>query len=108
MSQFDEEECLFSLDVYQGNVVEHGPPGLGIQIVWKPTLVELNKLSVSRGFQKILSISLTMSSSPPTPSEYVTLVSGDGFEFIIPRSTACVSGTIRRMLEPASQYNAAS
>jgi len=35
-------------------------------------------------------------------SEYVTLVSGDGFEFILPRSTACISGTIRRMLDPAS------
>lgn len=35
--------------------------------------------------------------------EYVTLVSGDGFEFVIPRSTACVSGTIRRMLEPSSK-----
>ena len=38
-----------------------------------------------------------------SPSEYVTLVSGDGFEFILPRSTACVSGTIRRMLEPTSE-----
>ena len=34
--------------------------------------------------------------------EYITLVSGDGFEFILPRSTACISGTIRRMLEPSS------
>lgn len=36
--------------------------------------------------------------------EYVTLVSGDGFEFVLPRSTACVSGTIRRMLEPSSTF----
>jgi hypothetical protein len=43
-----------------------------------------------------------MSSSGPAQSEYVTLVSGDGFEFIIPRSAACVSGTIRRMLDPSS------
>ena len=33
---------------------------------------------------------------------YVTLVSYDGFEFIIPRAAACVSGTIRRMLDPSS------
>ena len=39
----------------------------------------------------------------PSAEEYVTLVSGDGFEFVIPRSTACVSGTIRRMLEPSSK-----
>jgi hypothetical protein len=37
-----------------------------------------------------------------TQSEFVTLVSCDGFEFIIPRSAACISGTIRRMLDPAS------
>ncbi|KAF7594453.1 Transcription elongation factor B (SIII), polypeptide 1 (15kDa, elongin C) [Aspergillus hancockii] len=38
-------------------------------------------------------------------SEYVTLVSGDGFEYIIPRSTACVSGTIRRMLEHSNKFS---
>ncbi|KAL4921438.1 BTB/POZ protein [Aspergillus aurantiobrunneus] len=48
-----------------------------------------------------------MSSSEPTQYEYVTLVSGDGFEFIIPRSTACVSGTIRRMLDPSSKFSEA-
>ena len=32
-------------------------------------------------------------------SPYVTLISSDGFEFHIRRSAACVSGTIRRMLE---------
>ncbi|KAF2765354.1 putative transcriptional elongation regulator Elc1/Elongin C [Teratosphaeria nubilosa] len=37
-------------------------------------------------------------------SEYVTLVSNDGFRFIIQRSTACISGTIRRMLDPASGF----
>lgn len=36
-------------------------------------------------------------------NEHVTLVSSDGFEFVIPRSTACVSGTIRRMLDPSSE-----
>jgi transcription elongation factor B subunit 1 len=34
-------------------------------------------------------------------SEYVTLVSDDDYEFIIPRSAACISGTIRRMLDPS-------
>lgn len=40
----------------------------------------------------------------PWSSEYVTLVSCDGFEFIIPRSAACISGTIRRMLDPSSTW----
>ncbi|KAJ5783128.1 hypothetical protein N7457_004902 [Penicillium paradoxum] len=38
-------------------------------------------------------------------SEFVTLVSRDGFEFIIPRNVACVSGTIRRMLDPSSKFS---
>ncbi|OXV10375.1 hypothetical protein Egran_01867 [Elaphomyces granulatus] len=45
-----------------------------------------------------------MSSSP---SEYVTLLSGDGFEFVIPRSAACVSGTIRRMLDTSNNFSEA-
>ncbi|CEJ58060.1 Putative Transcriptional elongation regulator Elc1/Elongin C [Penicillium brasilianum] len=38
-------------------------------------------------------------------SEFVTLVSYDGFEFIIPRNAACISGTIRRMLDPTSKFS---
>jgi hypothetical protein len=34
---------------------------------------------------------------------FVTLVSSDGFEFHVRRSAACVSGTIRRMLDPQSK-----
>ncbi|EYE96408.1 elongin C [Aspergillus ruber CBS 135680] len=45
--------------------------------------------------------------SEATQQEYVTLVSGDGFEFVVPRSTACVSGTIRRMLDPSSNFSEA-
>ncbi|KAL3433513.1 BTB/POZ protein [Aspergillus tetrazonus] len=48
-----------------------------------------------------------MSDSETPQFEYVTLVSGDGFEFIVPRSTACVSGTIRRMLDPSSKFSEA-
>ncbi|KAL8709223.1 MAG: hypothetical protein Q9220_005966 [cf. Caloplaca sp. 1 TL-2023] len=33
------------------------------------------------------------------PSEYVTLVSNDGFEFVILREAANVAGTIRKMLD---------
>ena len=39
------------------------------------------------------------------PSEFVTLVSCDGFEFIIRRETAYVAGTIKKMLDPTSQYS---
>ena len=40
-------------------------------------------------------------------SEYVTLVSRDGYEYIVRRSAACVSGTIARMLDSRSKspYN---
>lgn len=37
-------------------------------------------------------------------SKYVTLVSSDGFEFVVLREAACKSGAIRRMLDPKSQY----
>lgn len=37
------------------------------------------------------------------PSPFVTLVSSDGFEFHVRRSAACVSATIRRMLDLQSK-----
>jgi len=36
------------------------------------------------------------------PSEYVTLVSNDGFEFVVGRESAYMAGTIKRMLDPTS------
>ncbi|MCJ1291846.1 hypothetical protein MMC34_003393 [Xylographa carneopallida] len=38
------------------------------------------------------------------PTEYVTLVSSDGFEFVVRRESAYVAGTIKRMLDPASNF----
>jgi hypothetical protein len=35
-------------------------------------------------------------------SKYVTLVSSDGFEFVVLREAACTSGAIKRMLDPKS------
>ena len=35
-------------------------------------------------------------------SKYVTLISSDGFEYIIRREAAYVAGTIKRMLDPKS------
>ncbi|KAL1959143.1 hypothetical protein VTO42DRAFT_2930 [Malbranchea cinnamomea] len=45
--------------------------------------------------------------SKPEPFEYVTLASNDGFEFVLPRSAACVSKTIRRMLDSTSNFSEA-
>ena len=36
-------------------------------------------------------------------TEYVTLVSSDGFEFVVKRSAACISGALNRMLDPKSE-----
>ena len=36
-------------------------------------------------------------------SPFVTLVSSDGFEFHIRRSAACISGTLKRMLDVQSE-----
>ncbi|KAF2088737.1 putative transcriptional elongation regulator Elc1/Elongin C [Saccharata proteae CBS 121410] len=40
-------------------------------------------------------------------SDYVTLVSSDGFEFKVQRSAALTSGAIRRMLDPTSNFSEA-
>ncbi|KAF2279467.1 POZ domain-containing protein [Westerdykella ornata] len=40
----------------------------------------------------------------PEPSEYVTIVSSDGFEFKILRSAACISGALRKAFDPASGF----
>ena len=36
-------------------------------------------------------------------TKYVTLVSSDGFEFVVLREAACISGAIKRMLDPKSE-----
>ncbi|KAI9803361.1 MAG: hypothetical protein M1833_000878 [Piccolia ochrophora] len=41
------------------------------------------------------------------PREWVTLVSSDGFEFVVQREAACVSGALRRMLDPKSNFSEA-
>ena len=41
------------------------------------------------------------------PSKWVTLVSSDGFEFVVLRELACRSGAIRRMLDPKSGFKEA-
>jgi len=43
--------------------------------------------------------------APPVAatSDYVTLVSSDGFEFQVLRSCATIAGAIRRMLDPSSE-----
>ncbi|KAL8846076.1 MAG: hypothetical protein Q9221_008807 [Calogaya cf. arnoldii] len=46
--------------------------------------------------------------SSQQPSEYVTLISNDGFEFVVLREAACIAGTIKRMLDPASNFTEAS
>jgi transcription elongation factor B subunit 1 len=37
-------------------------------------------------------------------TEYVTLVSNDGYEFKILRSAACIAGTIKRALDPQCSF----
>ncbi|KAL3421968.1 transcriptional elongation regulator (elongin c) [Phlyctema vagabunda] len=46
-----------------------------------------------------------MASSSQNMSKYVTLVSNDGFEFIVLREAACISGVIKRSLDPKSGFS---
>lgn len=39
-----------------------------------------------------------------TPSKYITLISSDGFEFVVLREAAMASPTIKTMVNPQSQY----
>ncbi|KAG7005049.1 amino-acid permease GAP3 [Physcia stellaris] len=43
-------------------------------------------------------------SSDSQLSTYVTLISSDGFEFIVLREAAYVAGTIKKMLDPTSAF----
>ena len=36
------------------------------------------------------------------PSKYITLVSGDGFEFVVLRDAAMISPIVKSMLDPRS------
>jgi hypothetical protein len=47
--------------------------------------------------------STTMADEKST--EYVTLVSNDGYEFKILRAAACIAGTIKKALDPMCTYN---
>jgi elongin-C len=46
-----------------------------------------------------------MAASDQELSKYVTLISSDGFEFVVLREAACISGAIKRMLDPKSTYS---
>ncbi|TGJ82890.1 hypothetical protein E0Z10_g5889 [Xylaria hypoxylon] len=45
-----------------------------------------------------------MMSDAPEPSKHVTLVSSDGFEFILLREAVMISPAIKGMLDPKSQF----
>lgn len=46
---------------------------------------------------------ITLNMEEQQPSEYVTLVSAEGQEFVVRRSAAMISGTIKRMIDPMSR-----
>ncbi|RYP85149.1 hypothetical protein DL770_005063 [Monosporascus sp. CRB-9-2] len=41
------------------------------------------------------------------PSRYITLISSDGFEFVVLRQAAFISPAIKKMLDPKSQFSEA-
>ncbi|KAK0109777.1 hypothetical protein ONS95_002453 [Cadophora gregata] len=47
---------------------------------------------------------MASSNSNHALSKYVTLISSDGFEFVVLREAACISGAIKKMLDPKSSF----
>ncbi|EMR68190.1 hypothetical protein MGN70_001678 [Eutypa lata] len=45
-----------------------------------------------------------MDLSGSEPSKYITLISSDGFEFVVLRHAAFISPAIKKMLDPKSQF----
>ncbi|KAI0907335.1 BTB/POZ protein [Ustulina deusta] len=45
-----------------------------------------------------------MASTAPEPRKYVTLVSSDGYEFVLLREAVLISAAIKGMLDPKSQF----
>ncbi|ATZ56416.1 Bcelc1 [Botrytis cinerea B05.10] len=45
-----------------------------------------------------------MAAAQPGQSKYVTLVSCDGFEYVVLREAACTSVAIKKMLDPSSGW----
>ncbi|KAI1322095.1 Skp1 family protein [Xylariaceae sp. FL0255] len=48
-----------------------------------------------------------MAANGAEPGKYVTLVSGDGFEFVVLRQATLISPVIKGMLDPRSQFSEA-
>lgn len=48
-------------------------------------------------------MAMASSSQKPDISKYVTLISSDGFEFVVLRDAACKSNVIKRMLNTKSK-----
>ncbi|KAI1305429.1 BTB/POZ protein [Xylaria venustula] len=45
-----------------------------------------------------------MASDPSGPMKYVTLVSSDGYEFVVLREAVLISSAIKSMLDPKSRF----
>lgn len=49
-----------------------------------------------------------MDTNGDAQSKYITLVSSDGFEFVVLRKAALISPAIKGMLDPRSQFREAT
>jgi hypothetical protein len=58
----------------------------------------INHAHPPQHIQTTTATTTTMSSLTPAESEYVTLESSDGFQFVIHREVAMLSGTVKNML----------
>jgi hypothetical protein len=97
MKRLKEDDCLSTLQQF-----EQSPSPC---VCFVCTIMEFSRFdsrSSILGTFNTTSTAYSMATNGQELSKYVTLVSSDGFEFVVLREAACVSGAIKRMLDPRS------
>jgi len=78
---------------------------LGSRRVFAHSSKSVFLLSSNRQAHPRITTSTMADTEQTSAPDYVTLVSNDGFELLVQRTSACLSGAIKRMLDPISAFS---
>jgi len=87
----DQKKRCYARKRDSATAESYSPPSLAFDALHHPTPSAVSQVNY-------LDDSATMEDNRTT--EYVTLVSNDGYEFKLLRSAACIAGTIKKALDP--------